>query len=35
MNSGDEANLVACDIKHGEFSNLIGVRKDFSQLREI
>ena len=35
MDRGDESNFVACNIKHSEFPNLIGVRKDFAQLREI
>jgi hypothetical protein len=35
MNRGDESNFVARDIKHSEFANLIGVRKDLAQLREI
>jgi hypothetical protein len=35
MDRGDESNFVTCDIKHREFPNLIGVRKDFAQLRKI
>jgi hypothetical protein len=35
MHSGDQSNFVAADIKDGEFSDLVGVRKDLSQLREI
>jgi hypothetical protein len=27
MDRGDQSNFVACDIKHCEFPNLIGVRK--------
>ena len=35
MDRGDESNFVTCDIKHREFPNLIGVRKDLAQLRKI
>ena len=35
MDRGDESNFVTCDIEHREFPNLIGVRKDFAQLRKI
>jgi hypothetical protein len=30
MHGGDESNVVAADIKDGEFSHLIGVRKGLS-----
>src|SRR5437667_2103596 len=30
MDRGDESNFVTCDIKHREFPNLIGVRKDLA-----
>ena len=35
MHSGDQSNFVAADIKDGEFSDLVGMRKDLSQLHEI
>ena len=35
MQRGDQSNFVASNIKHSEFPNLIGVRKDFAQLRKI
>jgi hypothetical protein len=35
MDRGDESNFVACDIKHSEFPNLIGVRKKLAQLDEV
>ena len=35
MHSRDQSNLVAADVKDREFSNLIGLRKDFAQLCEI
>jgi hypothetical protein len=35
MHSGDQSNLVATDIKHSEFSDLIGLWKGLAQLREI
>ena len=35
MHRGDQSNFVTSDIKHSEFPDLIGVRKDFAQLRKI
>jgi hypothetical protein len=35
MHRGNQSNFVAADIKHREFSNLVGVRKNLAQLREI
>ena len=35
MHSGDQSNFVASNIEHSEFSDLVGVGKDFVQLREI
>jgi hypothetical protein len=35
MHRGNQSNFVAADIKHREFSNLIGVRKGLAQLCEI
>ncbi len=35
MHRGNQSNLVASNIKHREFSNLVGVRKGLAQLREI
>ena len=35
MHRGDQSNFVPSNIKHSEFSNLVGVRKCFTQLHEI
>jgi hypothetical protein len=35
MHRGNQSNLVASDIKHREFSNLVGMREDFAELGEI
>jgi len=35
MHRGNQSNFVATDIKHREFSNLVGVRKGLAQLHEI
>jgi len=35
MHRGNQSNFVAADIKHREFSNLVGVRKGLAQLHEI
>jgi len=35
MHRGNQSNFVASNIKHREFSNLLGVRKGLAQLREI
>jgi len=35
VHRGDQSNFVATNIKHREFSNLVGVRKRLAQLREI
>ena len=35
MHRRDQSNFVTSNIKHCEFPNLIGVRKDFAQLRKI
>jgi hypothetical protein len=35
MHRGNQSNLVASNIKHREFSNLVGVRKGLAQLGEI
>ena len=35
MHRRDQSNFVASNIKHSEFPNLIGVWKDFAQLRKI
>ena len=35
MHRRDQSNFVASNIKHCEFPNFIGVRKDFAQLRKI
>jgi len=35
MDCGDQSNFVASNIKHREFSNLVGVRKGLAQLHEI
>ena len=35
MDRGDESNFVASNIKDREFFNLIGVGKDFAQLKKI
>jgi hypothetical protein len=35
VHRGDQSNFVASNVKHCEFSDLIGVRKDLTQLHEI
>jgi len=35
VHSGNQSNFVASNIKHREFSNLVGVRKGLAQLRQI
>jgi len=35
MHRRDQSNLVASNIEHREFSNLVGLRKGLAQLREI
>lgn len=35
MHGSDQSSFVAADIKHSEFSHLIGMRKGLSQLHEI
>jgi len=35
MHRGNQSNFVATDIKHREFSNLVGVRKGLAQLHLI
>jgi len=35
MHRRDQSNFVAANIKHREFSNLVGVRKCLAQLHEI
>lgn len=35
VHCGDESNLVAADVKHSEFPDLVGVGKGLTQLHEI
>jgi hypothetical protein len=35
VHGGNQSNFVASNVKHSEFSNLVGVRKYLTQLREI
>jgi hypothetical protein len=35
MQRGNQSNFVAADVEDGEFSDLVGLRERFAQLREI
>jgi hypothetical protein len=35
VHRGNQSNFVAADIKHREFSDLVGARKNLAQLHEI